>query len=229
LILLEGSYQRAVRGILITLEGIDGSGKSTAAGQISKKLEEYLPNKELILTSEPTGGAAGKLLRESLLGKVPEGDIDVSRTRRIEELLLFMADHADHLSRIVIPSLRRGAIVISDRYADSTAAYQGVTLRGMVPDPVAWIRGLYQPWNLVPDQTLLFLLDPSLAMARLSSRQGREKFESPEFLRLVDANFRRLAALEPMRFRVVDAGRGANEVVEEALSHLLPLLWGHLV
>jgi dTMP kinase len=218
-----------VRGILITLEGIDGSGKSTAARQLSKRLEEFFPSRELILTSEPTGGAAGKLLRQSLLGKAPEGDMDISRTRRIEELLLFMADHADHLSRIVIPSLRRGAIVISDGYADSTAAYQGVTLRGMVPDPVSWIRGLYQPWNLVPDQTLLFLLDPSLAMARISPRLDREKFESPEFLRLVDANFRALAALEPARFRVVDAGRSVPEVAEEALSHLLPLLMGHLV
>jgi dTMP kinase len=215
-----------VRGILITLEGIDGSGKSTAARQLSNRLEEYFPNRELILTSEPTGGDAGKLLRESLLEKVPEGDTDISRTRRVEELLLFMVDHADHLSRIVIPSLRRGAIVISDRYADSTAAYQGVTLRGMVPDPVAWIRGLYQPWNLVPDRTLLFLLDPSFAMARISSRQGREKFESPEFLRLVDANFRALAELEPARFRVVDAGRSVPEVAEEALSHLLPLAGG---
>jgi dTMP kinase len=213
-----------VRGILITLEGIDGSGKSTVAGQLCKRLGESFPHRELIVTSEPTGGSAGKLLREGLLGKAPEKDMDVFRTRRMEELLLFMADHADHLSRIVIPSLKRGAIVISDRYADSTAAYQGVTLRDIVPDPVAWIRGLYQPWNLVPDQTLLFLLDPSLAMARISSRQGREKFESPEFLRQVDANFRRLAALEPVRFRVVDGSRSVPEVAEEALFHLLPLI-----
>jgi len=229
LILLEGRYQRAVRGILITLEGIDGSGKSTAARQLCKRLEESFPHRELILTSEPTGGNAGKLLRESLLGKALEKDIDVFRARRMEELLLFMADHADHLSRIVIPSLKQGAIVISDRYADSTAAYQGVTLRDIVPDPVAWIRGLYQPWNLVPDRTLLFLLDPSLAMARISSRQGREKFESPEFLHLVDANFRALAALEPARFRMVDGSRSVPEVAEEALSHLLPLLGGQLV
>lgn len=215
-----------MRGILITLEGIDGSGKSTVAWQLSKRLEESFPHRKLILTSEPTEGGAGKLLRESLPGKPPERDMDVSRTRRMEELLLFMADHADHLSRIVIPSLKQGAIVISDRYADSTAAYQGVTLRDIVPDPVAWIRELYQPWNLVPDQTLLFLLDPSLAMARISSRQGREKFEQVEFLRLVDANFRALAELEPARFRVVDGSRSVPEVAEEALSHLLPLLGG---
>jgi dTMP kinase len=215
-----------VRGILITLEGIDGSGKSTVAWQLSKRLEESFPHRKLILTSEPTEGGAGKLLREGLPGKPPERDMDVSRTRRMEELLLFMADHADHLSRIVIPSLKQGAIVISDRYADSTAAYQGVTLRDIVPDPVAWIRELYQPWNLVPDQTLLFLLDPSLAMARISSRQGREKFEQVEFLRLVDANFRALAELEPARFRVVDGSRSVPEVAEEALSHLLPLLGG---
>jgi dTMP kinase len=213
-----------VRGILITLEGIDGSGKSTAARHLCQRLEESFPQRELIVTSEPTGGMAGRLLREGLLGKAVERDTDVLRARRMEELLLFMADHADHLSRIVIPSLKRGAIVISDRYADSTAAYQGVTLRDIVPNPVAWIRGLSQPWNLVPDMTLLFLLDPSLAMARISSRQERMKFESAEFLHLVDANFRALAALEPARFRIVDASRSMGEVAEEALLHILPLL-----
>jgi dTMP kinase len=213
-----------VTGILITLEGIDGSGKSTAAQLLRQRLGEHLPNRELILTSEPTSGDAGKLLRNSLLGKPREMDMDVSRIRKMEELLLFMVDHADHLCSIVIPSLKRGAIVISDRYADSTAAYQGVTLQEIVPYPVTWIRWLHHPWNRVPDMTLLFLLPPSLAMARISHRQGREKFESLEFLQQVDANFRALAELEPARFRAVDASRSAPEVADEALSHLLPLL-----
>jgi dTMP kinase len=213
-----------VTGILITLEGIDGSGKSTAAQQLCQRLEDHYPNRELILTSEPTSGSAGRLLRESLQGKVPDVDKDLSRIRKVEELMLFMADHADHLCNIVIPSLKRGAIVISDRYADSTAAYQGVTLQEIVPDPVNWIRELYQSWNRVPDMTLLFLLPPSLAMARISHRPGREKFESLEFLQQVDANFRALAELEPARFRAVDASRSAQEASDEALSHLLPLL-----
>jgi len=142
----------------------------------------------------------------------------------MEELFLFLADHAGHLDRTVIPSLEDGAIVISDRYTDSTAAYQGVTLRDVVPDPVQWNRSLYQPWNLRPDRTLLFILEPSLALQRMQSRPGREKFERLEFLESVDENFRRLAAGEPERFVLIDASVGPESVAEKALLAVLELI-----
>jgi dTMP kinase len=210
-----------VKGHLITLEGIDGSGKSTAAQHIAASLAELMPERRLVLTAEPTKGDAGKILRKELAYAGPG---ETSIARRMEELFLFMADHAGHLARIVIPSLEDGAIVLSDRYTDSTAAYQGVTLRNIVPDPVQWIRSLYQPWNLQPDRTLLFILDPSLALQRMQSRPGREKFERLEFLESVDENFRQLASGEPERFVLIDASLGPELVAKKALLAVLDLI-----
>ena len=207
-----------MKGLLITLEGIDGSGKSTAAKHISSQLHDIMPERRLVLTAEPTGGDAGKILRTRLSTPDRPGS---SPFRRMEELFLFMADHADHLARIVGPSLEEGAIVISDRYADSTAAYQGVTLQGIVPDPVQWIRSVYAPWNMTPDLTLFFALDPALALKRMQSRREREKFERLEFLRSVNENFRLLAALEPWRFALIDASRDAQDVAAQALKKIL--------
>ena len=210
-------------GQLITLEGIDGSGKSTAAKHIALKLAELMPKRRLVLTAEPTTSRAGKILRTEL-ARADAGETSVAQ--RMEELFLFMADHASHLSKTIIPSLEGGAIVLSDRYTDSTAAYQGVTLRNVLPDSVQWIRSLYKPWNLPPDRTLLFVLDPRNALQRMQSRPGREKFERFEFLQSVDENFRMLAALEPERFVSIDAGKPQEMVAEDALLAILELLSG---
>ena len=207
-----------MKGQLITLEGIDGSGKSTAAKSIARRLRELMPERRLVLTAEPTAGQVGRILREKL---AKESGQEISAAQRMQELFLFMADHAQHLTGTVIPSLEAGAIVLSDRYADSTAAYQGVTLRGIVPDPVQWIQNIYLPWNLRPDKTLLFLLDPHSALLRMKSRQGRDKFERLEFLQSVDENFRRMAALEPDRFVLINAGGDAEDVAEEAMKGVL--------
>lgn len=207
-----------MKGQLITLEGIDGSGKSTAAKSIAGRLRELMPERRLVLTAEPTAGQVGRILREKL---AEESGQEISAAQRMQELFLFMADHAQHLTGTVIPSLEAGAIVLSDRYADSTAAYQGVTLRGIVPDPVQWIQNIYLPWNLRPDKTLLFVLDPHSALLRMKSRQGLEKFERLEFLQSVDENFRRMANLEPDRFVLINAGRDAEDVAEEATRAVL--------
>lgn len=210
-----------MKGHLITLEGIDGSGKSTAAQHIASRLAEMMPERRLVFTAEPTSGDAGKILRMDLAKAGPK---ETSVAQRMEELFLFMADHASHLAKTVIPSLEDGAVVISDRYTDSTAAYQGVTLRDIVPDPIHWIRSLYQPWNLQPDRTLLFILEPSLALQRMQSRPGREKFERLEFLQSVDENFRRLATVEPERFVLIDASNGPETVADEALLAVLEVI-----
>ncbi|HSD57955.1 MAG TPA: dTMP kinase [Methanotrichaceae archaeon] len=209
-----------MRGLLITLEGIDGSGKSTVSRLLARNLSQALPSRRLVFTAEPTNGETGHILR-ARLSQTSDWNEEVSKAKRMEELFLFMADHADHLSKIVIPSLQEGAIVISDRYADSTAAYQGVTLRGIVPDPVEWIQSLCRPWNVLPDLTIVFALDPALALRRIESRASAEKFERAEFLRDVDGNFRRLAEKEPKRFVLIDAGRKIEDVAKEALSLIL--------
>jgi dTMP kinase len=212
-----------VKGLLITLEGIDGSGKSTVAKHIAARLAKTMPERRLVLTAEPTTGLVGRVLRAEL-ARTSNIETETSAASRMQELFLFMADHAHHLTKTVLPSLEAGAIVLSDRYADSTAAYQGVTLRGIVPDPVSWIQSIYRPWNLRPDKTLLFVLDPHAALQRMQSRRGREKFERLEFLRLVDGNFRRMAALEPERFVQIDAGQNAEKVAKEAIIAILNLM-----
>lgn len=210
-----------MKGQLITMEGIDGSGKSTAIRHIAKRLKALFPERRLLLTAEPSDSGAGRILRSQILRSTAAEPLPAEH---MEELFLFMADHAHHLTQTIIPSLEQGAIVLCDRYADSTAAYQGVTLQGIVPDPVQWIREIYRPWNLTPDRTLLFLLDPEISLQRISSRPGKEKFERLEFLRQVDGNFRRLASLEPERFVMVDASMGAEEVAKRATSSILDIL-----
>ncbi len=182
-----------------------------------------MPEQRFVFTAEPTNSEAGKILRAQLSGPT-EDSRAFSSAMVMEELFLFMADHADHLARVVDPSLKEGAIVISDRYADSTAAYQGVTLRGIVPDPVQWIRRIYNHWNLQPDRTLLFTLDPSLALQRLRSRRDMEKFERLGFLQEVDGNFQRLASQEPERFVQIDATQDAELTAAQALQAILDLI-----
>ena len=208
-------------GHLITLEGIDGSGKSTAAKHIASRLAKIMPARRMVLTAEPTTGEVGRILRAEMANACGE----TSAAKQMQELFLFMADHANHLTKTVLPSLQEGAIVLSDRYADSTTAYQGVTLRGIVPDPVPWIQSIYRPWNRLPDRTLLFALDPHTALQRIQLRQGLEKFERLEFLQSVDENFQRMAALEPERFMKIDAEQDAKEVAEEALKTILDLIY----
>lgn len=211
-----------MRGHLITLEGIDGTGKSTVAAMLARRLErKYGPDRpfgrEFVFTTEPTGGEVGQLLKRRLQTK------ETSGLKHIEDLFLFMADHADHLAGEVIPALEKGAVVISDRYSDSRAAYQGATLRGIVPDPMTWVRELHRPWSMVPDLTILFVLDPSTAVERCRSRSGgaarvrQERFEQETLLRRVAENFRRLAELEPERFVLIDAGRDPEDVFEQVL------------
>ncbi|MFZ2471898.1 MAG: dTMP kinase [Methanothrix sp.] len=212
-----------MKGLLITLEGIDGSGKGTAAKYIAARLAETMPERRLVLTTEPTSGQVGRILRAEM-AKACGNETKTAAATHMQELFLFMADHAHHLTKIVLPALETGAIVLSDRYADSTAAYQGVTLRGIVPDPVYWIQSIYRPWNLLPDRTLLFVLDPHIALQRMQSRRERQKFERLEFLRSVDENFRRMAALEPERFVQIDAEQDAKNVAEDAMKAVLNLI-----
>jgi dTMP kinase len=209
-----------VKGLLITLEGIDGSGKSTISGLLATRLNDAVPGRHFVFTAEPTTGEVGRILRKHL-SQTSDCSEEVSSARRMEELFLFMADHADHLLKTVVPALQKGHIVISDRYSDSTAAYQGVTLRGIIPDPVEWISSICRPWNVLPDLTIIFAIDPAQALRRIESRASAEKFERAEFLKEVDENFHRLAKKEPERFVLVDASRKIDDVTEEALSLII--------
>lgn len=212
-----------MNNLLITLEGIDGSGKTTIARILANRLVSIFPEKKFVFTCEPTTSKIGMILRS---GHLAEGyfhpDEDILKARKMEELFLFVADHANHLAKTVNPALKSGSIVISDRYIDSTATYQGATLKDIIPDPVSWIWDLYRPWNIVPDLTIFFSIDPSIAIERLRVRRGGqlglERFEREEFLREVDKNLRFLAEREPERFAIIDASQYADDVVQDVLQ-----------
>ena len=199
-----------MRGKLITLEGIDGSGKSTVA----KKLQENhdILVFEPVFTREPT--------RDTLTGNAVEKAIQ-SDTDQLAELFLFTADHAEHLAKLVKPALENGKTVISDRYYDSRYAYQGVTLKNRIENPLEWVRGLHRGWTVVPDLTILFDIDPEIAVERCGKRGEQTKFEKIEFLRGVREIFLRLAAEEPERVIVVDASCSPENVEKTVVQKII--------
>jgi len=186
-------------GKLITLEGIDGTGKSS----ITKMLKKSFP--EAFFTREPTQSWIGKAVKRSI-----ESDGDP-----LAELFLFVADHAEHISKVIRPALVDGKIVISDRYSDSRYAYQGVTLSNDFDDAVAWVQGIHRGWTVVPDMTILFTIDPAIAISRCGVRGEKTKFEKLEFLKKVQDNFLRLAREEPRRLVIIDAGAELEKVGRE--------------
>lgn len=202
-----------MRGKLITLEGIDGSGKSTVA----KRLQENPEIRALdpVFTREPTRG--------TLTGTAVEQAI-LSDTDQLAELFLFTADHAEHLAKLVNPALENGKTVISDRYSDSRYAYQGMTLKNRIKEPMEWVRSLHRGWTVVPDLTILFDIEPETAVERCGKRGEQTKFEKIEFLRGVRENFFRLATEEPERFLVIDANRPREAVEKEVVEKILGFL-----
>ena len=190
-----------MKGKLITLEGIDGSGKST----ICRLLQDEKRFSGCVFTREPTTSWLGDTVNRALR----------SDTDHIAELMLFLADHADHISRLIRPSLESGDNIISDRYSASRCAYQGATLPDIFKDPLDWVRFLHKGWTIDPDLIILFDIDPEVAVKRCGDRGERSKFEKIEFLKKVRSNYLRLAAEEPSRFFVVNADRPLNEVKEE--------------
>jgi len=189
--------------MLVTLEGIDGSGKTTVWEALRDARGDGYT-----FTREPTDSWFGEAVRRS------EAEVDADP---LAELFLFTADHADHLSRVVEPALERGDVVISDRYSDSRYAYQGAALDGEIPRPMEYVRGVHQPWTRPPDLTLYFDLDPETGAARSGATN---KFEQAEFLRDVQDNYEQLIEYDPERFVRVDASR-SPEVVLDAVEDVL--------
>jgi len=195
-------------GKLITLEGIDGTGKSS----ISKMLKARF--NEAIFTREPTQSWIGRAVKKSI-----DSDGDP-----LAELFLFVADHAEHIAKVIRPALADGKIVVSDRYSDSRYAYQGVTLSDDFDDAVAWVQGLHRGWTVVPDMTILFTIDPAVAVSRCGVRGEKTKFEKLEFLTKVQNNFLRLAKEEPRRFVIIDAGAELEKVDREVEMRITDFL-----
>ena len=192
--------------MLITLEGLDGSGKTTVWEVLRESAGE-----DVTFTREPTNSWYGEAVNRS----VADDDADP-----IAELFLYTADHADHLSRVVRPALERGDLVISDRYSDSRYAYQAASLEGHVKRPMEYIIGVHQPWTIPPDATIYLDVDPQTGAARSGATN---KFEQAGYLAAVQANYERLMKVEPERFYRVDATQSPEEVlksVENAIEQI---------
>ena len=203
-------------GAFLSFEGIDGSGKSTqlrllAAGLVAKG--------HTVLTTREPGGSPGA---EEIRRLVLEGDPD--RWSPETELLLFTAARRDHLEKTIRPAVARGEVVITDRFADSTRMYQGLT-RGNLRAEVDALHALMI--GVEPDLTFLIDLPPEAGLARATARAGLEmRFEDMgvEVQRAARDGFLALAAANPTRFRVIDGNRApdavAADVLAAAMAHL---------
>ena len=197
----------AAGGLFISLEGIDGAGKSTQSRLLAAHLRGL--GCDVIETREPGGAAGAEDIRKLLV----EGDPD--RWSPETEILLFSAARCDHLERTIAPALARGAVVICDRFADSTRVYQGAArgdLRDLVDDIHARVIGVE------PDLTLILDMDPAVALARGLARQsGEDRFEDMglPFQERLRSGFQALARDFSDRCAMVDANQAPEAIAQD--------------
>jgi dTMP kinase len=204
------------RGLWITLEGGDGSGKTTQAALLAEWLGAQ--GRTVLHTREPGGSEVGVLIRNIVLHH--RGEVAPRA-----EALLYAADRAHHVATVVRPALQRGDVVIQDRYLDSSVAYQGA---GRVLDATE-VRdlSLWATEGALPDVTVLLDIDPSEARRRLDADDkpfDRLEAEKEEFHTRVRDSYLRLAAAEPERFLVVDATRDPEDIASVIRTRLSVLL-----
>jgi dTMP kinase len=215
-----------VAGTFITFEGIDGSGKSTQLRMLANYLKEA--GCEVVVTREPGGTPVGNRLRAALLDAHEEVD-------PLTELLVFAADRAQHVRRVLRPAIESGQVIISDRYADATVAYQGAG-RGFSPELIAEIVQLATE-GLKPDLTVLFDLSVEESISRTSRRSNdkhkgdRLDAEAADFHVRVHSAYLELARAEPQRVKIVETNRPPEETHKRVKEIVVPFLKsrGHLV
>lgn len=205
--------------MFVTFEGPEGAGKSTALQFVASKLEAL--GHSVLATREPGGGPLGKRIRQMLLD---EGQVSPET-----EVLLFLADRANHVETIILPALESGKVVLCDRHADSTLVYQGYG-RGLDLDFLRQANR-FATKGLVPTLTLLFDLDPKIGLERLTaadSQRGVNRLdrEPLEFHEKVRRGFLELANDDLQRFVVLDAQKTPSELAEDALQNILAGLSG---
>ncbi len=206
-------------GYFITFEGIEGSGKTTQIGLLGEHLESL--GYSVVITREPGGCAISDKIRSILL------DADNSSISPLTELLLYAAARSQHVSEVIIPALKRGNIVLCDRFTDATLAYQG-SGRGIAREKVDMLNQLACQ-SLRPDLTVLIDCDVSVglerARRRIESKSGpreeRFELEALEFHCSVRAAYLEIARAEPQRFITVDGSGGVEEISEAIVAQVL--------
>ncbi|MBX6382661.1 MAG: dTMP kinase [Microbispora sp.] len=203
------------RGLFIAFEGGEGSGKTTQARLLAIWLRDQ--GYDVVQTREPGSTKVGMRLRAILLDAAHQG------LSPRAEAMLYAADRAEHVEKVIRPALRRGSTVISDRYVDSSLAYQGAG-RSLDPEDVARINR-WATGGLVPDLTVLIDVPPAVGLQRMASPADRIEAEPLEFHERVRREFRALAAAEPDRYLVVDGTLDQREVtrlIQDRVREILP-------
>ncbi|MDI6727514.1 MAG: dTMP kinase [Thermodesulfovibrionales bacterium] len=199
--------QKSKKGIFISLEGIEGTGKTTQARLLSERLVEK--GYEVMLTQEPGGTVIGNRIREILL------HVDHREMSYMTEFLLYNAARAQHLSEKILPALNQGKVVITDRFTDSTIAYQGYG-RGIDIELLKSID-LIATGGIRPDLTILFDLDVETGLQRNKgiNKVDRLELEEIEFHKKVREGYLKIAEAEPDRIKTVDASLPLKDVSEK--------------
>lgn len=191
-----------MKGLLITFEGIEGSGKTTQIKLLQEKLKTISQNCDVVTTREPGGIEISERIRNIILTE--------SNLEPETELFLFYAARIEHINKFIRPNLERGNIVLCDRFIDSSFAYQSIVLSSQ------FICGLNNLaiGNFKPDITLLLDIDPEIVYERISKRETNNRYdgESLKFLQQLRENFLHLARNEPFRFVTINANCNIEEV-----------------
>ena len=201
-----------MRGKFITLEGVEGVGKSTNLATIEKVLQSL--NIDYIKSREPGGSSIAERIRALLL------DPDAEPMSELAELLLVFAARAEHLEKVIRPSLENGVWVLCDRFTDATFAYQGGG-RGLSTAIIDQLQALVQG-DLRPDLTVILDLDPAIGLERARERGALDRFEKEEqlFFNRVREAYLAIAGAEPKRCMVIDASKPLEQVGHDLVAAL---------
>jgi dTMP kinase len=194
--------------VFVTFEGLDGSGKSTQLQLLADRLVAL--GRDVVTTREPGGTELGERIRDLVLhgGHVAPW----------AEAALYAASRAQHVEEVIRPALERGAVVLCDRYVDSSVAYQGVA-RGLGLERVLELN-LAAVGGLLPDLTFLLLVDPSVAALRMPADRDRLEREDSGFHTRADAGYRELAERFPQRIVAIDGSLSADEVARAVAARM---------